>query len=114
MVKVLSRPIGRARREANPGIRQFLEQAKSVGKAAPPRTRSHDLKNPHLPLQRDRQDIARSDVLSRSFDPPRVEAHMPSGDEPGGKSPGSRHPREPQPFVEPLAQRQAFLTIPVS
>ena len=33
---------------------------------------------------------------------------MTLGDKPGGKTPGSRHTREPQPFVEPLAQRHAF------
>jgi hypothetical protein len=33
---------------------------------------------------------------------------MPLGDKPGGKTRGSRHTREPQPFVEPLAQRHAL------
>jgi len=69
--QVLNRPIGRAGRGANPRVRQFLEQERSFGKAAPPRAGSHDLKNPHLPFQRNRQDIARSDALGWSFDPPR-------------------------------------------
>jgi hypothetical protein len=105
MLKFLKRTIGRAGRGANPRVRQFLEQERSFGKAAPARAGSHDLKHPHLPLQRDRQDIARSDALSRGFDPPRIEAHVTLGDKPRREAPGSCHTRKPQPFVEPLPQR---------
>jgi hypothetical protein len=108
MLKFLNRTIGRAGRGANPRVRQFLEQERSFGKAAPARAGRHDLKHPHLPLQRDRQDIAGSDALSRGFDPPRIETHMALGDKPRREAPGSRHTREPQPFVEPLPQRHAF------
>jgi hypothetical protein len=68
----------------------------------------HDLKNSHLPLQRDRQDIAWPDALSRGFDRPRIEAHMALDDKPRREAPGSCHTRKPQPFVEPLPQRRAF------
>jgi len=110
----LNRTIGRARPAANPGIRQFLEQERSFGKAAPARAGSHDLKNPHVPLPRDRQDIAWSDRLGRDPNPPRIEPHMALGDKPRREATRPRHPREPKPFVEPLPQRRAFpLVIPV-
>src|SRR5580704_4225879 len=44
MLKFLNRTIGRARRGANPRVRQFLEQERSFGKAAPARAGSHYLK----------------------------------------------------------------------
>jgi hypothetical protein len=101
-------PVGGAGRKAKPRVRQFLEQARCVVKAAPTRAGRNDPKNPYLPLQRDRQYIARSNPLRRGFDPPRIDPHTALGDKPGGKTPGSRHTREPQPFIEPLAQRHTF------
>lgn len=99
---------GRAGGRAKPGVRQFLEQIGRFGKAAPAYARSHHLENPHPPLERNRQNIARPDSLGRGFNPPGINAHMTSCDKPCGKAPGFRHPRKPQPFVEPLAERHAL------
>jgi hypothetical protein len=95
MRKLSKWTFGRAGGWANPGVRQFLEQVGCFGKAAPAFAGSHHLKNPHPPLERDRQNIARPNALGRGFNPPGIEAHMPPGDEPRGKAPGSCHPRKP-------------------
>jgi hypothetical protein len=92
---------------AKPWVRQFLEQQRSLGKAAPARAGSHDLKNPHVPLQRDRQDIAWSDRFGWDFNATRIEPHVALGDKPRREATRPRHTREPQPFVEPLPQRHA-------
>src|SRR5205807_9304239 len=108
MLKLLNWTIGRAGGPQIPQVRQFLEQERSFRKAAPARAGGHDLKNPHLPFQRDRQNIAGSDRLGRGLNPPRIEPHVALGDKPRRDPSRLGHTREPKPFVEPLPQRHAF------
>jgi len=87
---------------------QILEQQSSLGKTTPAGSWGQDLEDPHPAFQRYRQDIAWPNSLGWSFDPPRIQADMAFGDEPGREAARLGHAGEPQPFVKPLPWLHAY------